>query len=100
MPENETRLIKKTNPRTDSRINREKTRRRRTDFIIDTLIKLRVNSTIKDIISRIIIEINEFVTCLNSSKVKLKNKSRRDKISIYSVSHIENRTRNTTKTTP
>jgi len=92
-------LIKKTNPRTDSRMNREKTRRRRTDFIRDTLIKLKVNSTIKDIISRIIIEINEFVTCLNSSKVKLKNKSRRDKISIYSVSHIENRRRNTTKTT-
>ena len=92
-------MIKKTNPRTDSRMNREKTRRRRTDFIRDTLIKLKVNSTIKDIISRIIIEINEFVTCLNSSKVKLKNKSRRDKISIYSVSHIENRRRNTTKTT-
>ena len=92
-------MIKKTNPRTDSRMNREKTRRRRTDFIRDTLIKLKVNSTIKDIISRIIIEINEFVTCLSSSKVKLKNKSRRDKISIYSVSHIENRRRNTTKTT-
>ena len=92
-------MIKKTNPRTDSRMNREKTRRRRTDFIRDTLIKLKVNSTIKDIISRIIIEINEFVTCLSRSKVKLKNKSRRDKISIYNVSHIENRRRNTAKTT-
>jgi hypothetical protein len=82
-PEKLTKLIKKTRPSTDSRINKEKTKSNKTDFIKETLIKLIDSKTIKDIISKIRIETRELTTNLKRNRVKVKNKTRTDKISIY-----------------